>query len=75
MPLKGMAYWHLFIPRSTVQGRRMVFCVHTQEWVGLVAYTGLGHVPVRLEGKRMPGEDTLSQVKTRYPEAIIGFHH
>ena len=45
-------------PTVTVQGRRMVFLCASQEWVGLVAYAGLGHV--RLEGKRMPGEDTLS---------------
>ena len=44
-------------PTVTVPGRRMVFCVHTQEWVGLVAYA-VGHVC--LEGKRTPGEDTLS---------------
>ena len=45
-------------PTVTVQGRPWFFCVHTQEWVRLVAYAGLGHV--RLEGKRTPGEDTLS---------------
>ena len=34
-------------PTVTVQGRRMILFVHTQEWVGLVAYAGLEHV--RLE--------------------------
>ena len=50
-----MAYVH---PTVTVPGTHMFFFVHTQERVGLVAYCGLGHV--RLEGKCMPGEDTLS---------------
>ena len=45
-------------PTVIVLSRRMVFCVHTQEWVGLVPYAGLGHV--HLEGKRTPGEDMLS---------------
>ena len=40
-------------PMVTVQSRRMIFCVHTQDWVGLVAYAGWGHI--RLEGKRTAG--------------------
>ena len=38
-------------------GTRFIVCI-TQEWVGLVAYDGWGHV--RLEGTRTPGEDMHS---------------
>ena len=49
-----------------------VFCVRSQEWVGLVAYVSWGHV--RLEGTHTPGEERIPGEDT-YPEAIIGFHH
>ena len=46
----------------TRDGRRVIFCAHTQEGEGLVVPGTERHV-------------RLFEVRTRTPETIMGFHH
>ena len=67
MPLKGNGIVASVHPTVTVQGRRTSF---------VCAYPRVGGAScIRLLGTRSPIEGNVCQVKTRYPEAIIGFYH